>query len=160
DINAMPDGEKAVLTEILLLMDKYNLYGRLAIPKRHDVEWEVPEIYRLCATKNGAFVNIALNEPFGLTILEATACGLPVVATQDGGPSEIIPVCESGLLVPPTDTAEIQKALKAILTDPERWQRMSHTGIRRVREHYSWDHHVEVYLKLIAEYRADAGRAT
>jgi sucrose-phosphate synthase len=160
DINAMPDGEKAVLTEILLLMDKYNLYGRLAIPKRHDVEWEVPEIYRLCATKNGAFVNIALNEPFGLTILEATACGLPVVATQDGGPSEIIPVCESGLLVPPTDTAEIQKALKTILTDPERWQRMSHTGIRRVREHYSWDHHVEVYLKLIAEYRADAGRAT
>lgn len=154
DINAMPDGEKAVLTEILLLMDKYNLYGRLAIPKRHDVEWEVPEIYRLCATKNGAFVNIALNEPFGLTILEATACGLPVVATQDGGPSEIIPVCESGLLVPPTDTAEIQKALKTILTDPERWQQMSHTGIRRVREHYSWDHHVEVYLKLIEIGRA------
>jgi len=155
DINTMPEGEKAVLTEILLLMDKYNLYGRLAIPKKHDVEWEVPEIYRLCALKNGVFVNIALNEPFGLTILEATSCGLPVVATQDGGPSEIIPICESGLLVPPTDTAEIQRALKAILTDPELWQRFSHTGIRRVREHYSWDRHVEGYLKLIAENREE-----
>lgn len=155
DINAMPAGEKEVLTEILLLMDKYNLYGRLAIPKKHDVEWEVPEIYRLCALKSGVFVNIALNEPFGLTILESTACGLPVVATQDGGPSEIIPVCESGLLVPPTDTAAIQKALKEILTDPERWQQMSHTGVRRVREHYSWDHHVEVYLKLVAENRIE-----
>lgn len=156
DIAQMPDGEKEVLTEILLLMDKYNLYGRLAIPKKHDVEWEVPEIYRLCALKKGVFANLALNEPFGLTILEATACGLPVVATEDGGPSEIIPTCESGLLVPPTDTAGIQRALKAILTNPEDWQRMSHTGIRRVREHYSWDQHVENYLKLVSENRRDS----
>ncbi|HAV63823.1 MAG TPA: glycosyl transferase family 1, partial [Verrucomicrobiales bacterium] len=42
DIADMPAGEKDVLTEILLLMDKYNLYGRLAIPKKHDAEWEVP----------------------------------------------------------------------------------------------------------------------
>jgi len=160
DINAMPEGEKEVLTEILLLMDNYNLYGRLAIPKKHDVEWEVPEIYRLCALKNGVFVNVALNEPFGLTILEATSCGLPVVATEDGGPSEILAVCESGLLVPPTDTAAIQKALKTILTDPETWQRMSHTGIRRVRERYSWDRHVDVYLKLVAENRQEVDGKT
>lgn len=160
DIADMPAGEKDVLTEILLLMDKYNLYGRLAIPKRHDTEWEVPEIYRHCANTRGVFVNVALTEPFGLTILEATACGLPVVATQDGGPAESIPVCQSGLLVPPTDTEAIQKALKKILTDGDLWQEMSHTGIRRVREHYSWDHHVKNYLQLVEENRRNAGASS
>jgi len=47
DISEMPQGEKEVLTELLLSMDRYNLYGKLAIPKRHDTDSEVPEIYRL-----------------------------------------------------------------------------------------------------------------
>jgi sucrose-phosphate synthase len=151
DIAQMPPGEKEVLTEILLMMDKYNLYGRLAIPKKHDVEWEVPEIYRLAALKKGVFVNIALTEPFGLTILEATASGLPVVATEDGGPAEILPKCQNGVLVPPTDIAAIQKALRRILTDPDQWTRYSNTGVRKLREHYSWPAHVDRYLKLVKE---------
>lgn len=151
DIETMPDGEKEVLTQILLLMDKYDLYGKLAIPKQHDTGSEVPEIYRLCARKKGVFANIALTEPFGLTILEATACGCPVVATEDGGPAEIIPNCQNGLLVPPTDTTAIQAALKSILSDPEQWKTMSNTGIRKLREHYSWESHAEVYLKLVGE---------
>lgn len=153
DISTMPSGEKEVLTEILLLMDKYNLYGKLAIPKRHDTDAEVPEIYRLCAVKKGVFVNIALTEPFGLTILEATACGCPVVATQDGGPSEIIPTCQNGLLVPPTDTQAIQQALHQILTDEEEWKRMSNTGVQKIREHYSWESHVKQYLQLVHDNR-------
>lgn len=151
DIHEMPTGEKEVLTEILLLMDKYDLYGRLAIPKRHDTKNEVPEIYRLCARKKGVFVNIALTEPFGLTILESTACGCPVVATEDGGPAEIIPTCQNGILVSPTDTKAIQEALKEILVDQEKWKSMSNNGITRVRQHYSWDTHVENYLKLVEE---------
>ncbi|HAV63824.1 MAG TPA: hypothetical protein DCY13_15845, partial [Verrucomicrobiales bacterium] len=66
----------------------------------------------------------------------------------------------SGILVPPTETSAIQKALKKILTDPELWQKMSHTGIRRVREHYSWDKHVENYLKLVQENRRNAKAAS
>ncbi len=151
DISKMPPGEKEVLTEMLLLMDKYNLYGKLAIPKRHEVEWEVPEIYRLAAMKKGVFVNVALTEPFGLTILEATACGLPVVATNDGGPQEILPVLDNGILVPPMDTAAIQKALRRLLTDTEAWQHHSNTGIRKLRQNYSWEAHVDRYLKLINE---------
>lgn len=151
DIHEMPPGEKEVLTEILLLMDKYNLYGKLAIPKKHDTDNEVPEIYRLCARKKGVFVNIALTEPFGLTILESTACGCPVVATQDGGPAEIIPTCENGILVPPRDTAAVQAALNEILIDPEKWKSMSNSGITRVRKHYSWETHVKNYLHLVNE---------
>lgn len=85
DIQVMPDNEREVLTEILLLMDKYNLYGRMAIPKRHDTQNEVPELYRIAADTKGVFVNAALTEPFGLTLIEAAACGVPVIATDDGG---------------------------------------------------------------------------
>ncbi len=42
----------------------------------------VPALYRLAAARGGVFVNPALNEPFGLTLLEAAACGLPVAATR------------------------------------------------------------------------------
>lgn len=153
DIAAMPPGEKEVLTEILLLMDKYNLYGRLAIPKKHDARVQVPEIYRLCAQKKGVFVNMALTEPFGLTLLEASACGLPIVATSNGGPAEIVRRCENGLLADPHDLAAVQKAIKQVLTDPELWLRLSETGVRKVREHYSWERHVERYLKLVQDNR-------
>ena len=49
DVRKMPDNEREVLTDLLMLMDTYDLYGRMAIPKRHDFESEVPELYRIAA---------------------------------------------------------------------------------------------------------------
>ncbi len=115
DISQKEDNERDVLTRMLLLMDKYNLYGKMAIPKKHDFEHEVPELYRIAAKKRGVFVNPALTEPFGLTLLESLACGLPIVATHDGGPKDIISNCQSGVLVDPTDTSAIAQAIKEIL---------------------------------------------
>lgn len=149
DIDRMNPGEREVLTEILLLMDKFNLYGKLAIPKKHDIGMEVPEIYRLTARLKGVFVNVSLAEQFGLTLLEATACGLPVVATQNGGPTEIVPKCENGILVDPFDQQAIQQALKNLLVDQEKWQTQSHAGAANVRRHFSWRTHVENYLELV-----------
>ena len=83
DIHSKEENEREVLTEMLLLMDKYDLYGKMAIPKKHDFELEVPELYRIASEKRGVFVNIALTEPFGLTLLEASASGLPILATDD-----------------------------------------------------------------------------
>src|SRR5574338_494661 len=60
NIQDMPDNEREVLTEILLLMDKYNLYGLMAIPKKHDTEHEIPQLYRIAAQSGGIFVNAAL----------------------------------------------------------------------------------------------------
>ena len=90
NIADMEDNERDVLTDMLLQMDKFDLYGRLAIPKKHDFATEVPELYRICAESKGVFVNPALVEPFGLTLIEASACGLPIVATNDGGPADIV----------------------------------------------------------------------
>jgi sucrose-phosphate synthase len=54
DIETMPDNEREVLTDILLLMDRYDLYGKMAVPKKHDSEYEVPELYRLAAAAGGS----------------------------------------------------------------------------------------------------------
>jgi sucrose-phosphate synthase len=138
DIDTMEDNERDVLTQMLLLMDKYDLYGRMAIPKRHDFEYEVPALYRIAADSRGVFVNPALTEPFGLTLLEASATGLPIVATNDGGPNDIMRNCHNGILVDPTDPAAIAAALKKLIADPEQWEACSKNGILNVREHYTW----------------------
>ncbi len=141
DINSMENNEKAVLTDMLLQMDRYDLYGKLAIPKKHDFSTEVPALYRICAQSRGLFVNPALVEPFGLTLIEASSCGLPIVATNDGGPVEIVKNCSCGLLVDVGATSEIVEAIRNILIDPSMWESFSNNGINGVRQHYSWKAH-------------------
>ncbi len=157
DITKMEDNEQDVLTEILLLMDKYDLYGKIAIPKRHDFEHEVPELYRIAAEKKGVFVNSALTEPFGLTLIEAAACGLPIVAPDDGGPRDIVKNCRCGTLVQTTDTSAIADAVKQIITDSEKWKQYSKAGIMNVRQHYTWESHANSYVKQINRNFADQG---
>lgn len=149
NIVEMEENEKAVLTDMLLHMDRYDLYGKLAIPKRHDFATEVPELYRLCAQSGGVFVNPALVEPFGLTLIEASACGVPIVATDDGGPRDIVANCNNGILVDATDSTQIATAIKAILLDKQQWTMFSNNGINGVRSHYSWRAHCEKYLEVI-----------
>jgi sucrose-phosphate synthase len=157
DITNMEDNERDVLTEILLLMDKYDLYGKIAIPKNHNFEHEVPELYRIAAEKKGVFVNSALTEPFGLTLIEAASCGLPILAPDDGGPRDIVKNCQCGILVDTTDTKAIADAVKQIITDSEKWKRYSKNGIMNIRKHYTWDSHATSYMKQISRIFADQG---
>ncbi len=145
DIRDLEPGAQSVWTHILLLIDAYDLYGRAAVPKSHRAD-EVPEIYRMVAASGGVFVNPALTEPFGLTLLEAAASGLPVVATENGGPVDIIGNCDNGELVDPLDSAAITSALLKLLRDKAVWTRASRNGIEGVKRHYSWEAHAETYL--------------
>ena len=145
DIRDMDDGAQAVLTELLLLVDSYDLYGHIALPKHHTQE-EVPDIYRLAAQSKGVFINPALTEPFGLTLLEAAACGLPLVATENGGPVDIIGNCQNGFLVDPLDTEAIADALLKILKDEAQWSAFSENGLKNVTRFYSWQAHASHYL--------------
>jgi sucrose-phosphate synthase len=149
DIDIMEENERDVLTRMLLLMDKYDLYGKMAIPKKHDFEYEVPALYRIAAEKRGVFINPALTEPFGLTLLEASASGVPIVATNDGGPNDIIRNCKSGILVNPNKPKAIATALKKIITNSQLWETYSKNGIINVREYYTWQNHALQYTELI-----------
>ena len=149
DIATMEDNEREVLTEILLLMDKYNLYGKMAIPKKHDTDFEVPELYRMAAKSGGVFVNASLSETFGLTLIEAAATGVPVVATKDGGPRDIITNCKNGINVDVSDSKNISEALNRILDNQKLWSECSENGIENVKKFYSWKAHTEKYLNEV-----------
>jgi len=146
DISTMEENEREVLTEMLLLLDTYDLYGKMAIPKRHDFATEVPELYRLCADHSGVFINPALVEPFGITLIEAASCGLPIVATNDGGPVDIVAYCDNGILVDATNPGKIASALKELLVNRHLWEKYSQNGINGVRESYAWPAHCLHYL--------------
>lgn len=145
DIRDLEDGAQAVLTELLIGIDAHDLYGRVAMPK-HLRQDQVGEIYRFAAGSGGVFVNPALTEPFGLTLLEAAASGLPLVATENGGPVDIIGNCDNGILVDPLDKAAIARALLDLLTDGERYRQARENGVVKVRAEYSWRSHAERYM--------------
>ena len=146
DIQKMDHGAQGVLKDILLAVDRHDLYGKVAYPKKHEPE-DVPVLYRLAAMSRGVFVNPALTEPFGLTLLEAAASGLPIVATDDGGPTDIIANCRNGELIDPLDIENISTALNGILDDESRWLELAANGLEGVRRHYSWQAHTEAYLE-------------
>ncbi len=148
DIKDMEETSSQVLSDILLTIDKYDLYGKVAYPKHHQPD-DVAILYRLAASSRGVFINPALTEPFGLTLIEAAACGLPIVATEDGGPTDIIRNCQNGYLINPLDQEAMAESLLRTLTDKNQWRRLSKNGIQGVRRHYSWPAHVEKYLDVI-----------
>ncbi len=148
DISTMESSSRQVLLEILQLIDRYDLYGHVAYPKHHTAD-DVPDLYRLTAKTKGVFINPALTEPFGLTLIEATACGVPIVATSDGGPRDIIAACQNGLLIDPLNIQDIQNALRKTLTDAKQWQTWSNNGLTNVRKHFAWESHVEQYLEKL-----------
>ena len=150
DIRDLEDGARSVMTELLQLIDSYDLYGHVAIPKKHG-PGEIPMVYRAVSKGGGIFVNPALTEPFGLTLLEAAASGLPLVATENGGPVDIISNCNNGILVNPLDAGAITDALLYYLQDKAAWDKASQNGLEGVRRNYTWKAHGRRYLEKIRE---------
>ena len=147
DISEMEKETRQQLTQIFKLVDLYDLYGHIAYPKQHTSE-DVPDLYRLAAKTGGVFVNPALTEPFGLTLIEAAASGLPIVATEDGGPRDIVAACKNGLLIDPLKADELSAALLSAISDRQQWRRWSRSGLAGAHRHFSWDAHVKKYMRL------------
>ena len=145
DPRQLEKAQRDVFQQVFELVDRFDLYGHIAYPKQHRRE-QIPEIYRWASRLGGVFVNPALTEPFGLTLLEAAACGLPVVATDDGGPRDILGRCANGVLVDVSDLDALQQGIEDALLQPERWRRWRDNGIEAVSRHFSWDAHVGHYL--------------
>ena len=150
--------QRDVFQQVFDLVDRHNLYGSVAYPKQHRRS-QVPSFYRWAAQREGLFVNPALTEPFGLTLLEAAACGLPMVSTDDGGPRDIQARCDNGLLVDVTDSGALQEALERAGKDSRRWRCWSDNGVEAVSRHFSWDAHVCRYLALMQPLRRSRGQA-
>lgn len=109
----------------------------------------LPEHYRAAEI----LVNPSLSEAFGMSLVEAMSCGLPVVAAHTGGMREIISEGQTGTFFRPGDAAGLANALFQLLNDPQQGRRMGEAGRRRALECYSWDRVaaelMQVYQRLV-----------
>ena len=114
------------------------------------------ELYRFIADRRGAFVQPALYEAFGLTVIEAMTCGLPTFATNRGGPAEIIKHKRSGFHIDPyhgAAAADVMAAFFEACRDrPEEWDRVSKAGLERIFSRYTWEIYANRLMTLSQVY--------
>jgi glycosyltransferase involved in cell wall biosynthesis len=105
---------------------------------------EVDDIPSVLA-RASCFVLPSLTEGISLTLLEAMASGLPVIATRVGGNPEVVAHGDTGVLVPPADPAALARAMLELHADHDRGQRMGQAGRRRVERHFEVRRMVAAY---------------
>ena len=92
-------------------------------------------------------------EPFGMVVLEGMLHGLPIVASDIGGPAEILRDARTGLLVPPRDPDALAGAISRLLGDPSIRVKIGTAAAQEVRRRWTWPHRVRqmqaVYRELI-----------
>ncbi len=101
-----------------------------------------------CLAASDVFVFPSFREGFPNAVLEAMACGLPVVACIIGGVTDVILYEQNGLLVEPGNADRLAAALKTLLDDPEHGRRLGSRALQTVREDYGIDTIAQKYLGL------------
>ncbi|HKJ76665.1 MAG TPA: sucrose synthase [Gammaproteobacteria bacterium] len=138
------------------LMDEHGLDGQVRWLARHLDKRLAGELYRHVADHRGVFVQPALFEAFGLTVIEAMTSGLPTFATCYGGPLEIIEEGRSGFHIDPNHGEEAAEALadffRRCRDESGYWERISEGAVQRVRAHYTWELYAERLLTLSCIY--------
>jgi type III pantothenate kinase len=126
------DAEARRLMEIARdsgVADRVHLVGGLA----HD---RLPALYRSARV----VVSTPWYEPFGITPVEAAACGRPFVGSAVGGLLDTVQHRRSGLLVPPRDPSALAAALRELLDNPQWAASLGDLAARRAHATYSWPH--------------------
>jgi glycosyltransferase involved in cell wall biosynthesis len=109
---------------------------------------DVPDILKLLDVVAHASI---LPEPFGRVIAEAMAMGRPVVASNAGGPTEIIEDGRTGFLVPPGNDEALAARITALLQDPTMAERIGEAGRRTAIERFSAEGHARSVRRVYAK---------
>jgi sucrose synthase len=148
--------EREEIEKMYRLIEEYNLHGKLRWLGIRLSKGDSGEVYRVIADHQGVFVQPALFEAFGLTILEAMISGLPTFGTQFGGPLEIIQDKVNGFYINPTDLEETAQKIIDFVTkcgpNPDYWRQISDKGMERVYSTYTWKIHTTKLLSLARIY--------
>lgn len=148
--------ERDEIIKLYQIIEEYNLYGKIRWLGVRLSKSDSGEIYRVIADRKGIFVQPALFEAFGLTILESMVSGLPTFATQFGGPLEIIQDKVNGFYINPTNLEETAAKILEFVSkcdqSPQYWDAVSQEGINRVLSTYTWKIHTTKLLSLARIY--------
>jgi glycosyltransferase involved in cell wall biosynthesis/phosphoheptose isomerase len=140
------------LAEAEGVADRVRLLGRV----EHD---QVPALMRSA----DAVVSVPWYEPFGITPVEAMACGVPIVASAVGGMIDTVLDGVTGVQVAPRDPERLAEALAGLLGDPERRAAYGRAGVERAKRFYDWERigtsTLAVYEKLARARRAASARS-
>jgi sucrose synthase len=147
--------EREEISKAHELIKRFNIYGKVRwLPSINKLD--TGEVYRLIADLKGIFVQPALFEAFGLTIIEAMASGLPTFAPKFGGPQEIIENGKNGFLMntskPELIASCIEQFLDLVRKDGNLWQSISNNAIERVRKHFNWQSYSQRLINLTKLY--------
>ena len=138
------------------LLSRYKLDGQVRWSKMQTEKVRNGEIYRFVADTRGVFVQPALFEAFGLTVIEAMSSGLPTFATCFGGPLEIIEDGISGFHINPNHGAQASQRMADFFercqAQPEHWAQISAGSLQRVAERYTWERYAERMMTLSRVY--------
>jgi sucrose synthase len=153
--NSSDSEERNEIIKAYDLIESYNLNGKVRwLPSVNKLD--TGEVYRIIADHKGIFVQPALFEAFGLTIIEAMASGLPTFAPKFGGPLEIIEYGVSGFLMNTSKAELIAKDLENFIKHCKRnekfWNMISENGIKRVNDHFNWRSYSQRMINLAKLY--------
>jgi sucrose synthase len=150
------DDEKREIEKMHHLLEQHSLDGNVRWLEGQVDRERNGELYRLVADLRGAFVQPALFEAFGLTVIEAMSTGLPTFATCFGGPLEIIQDGVSGFHIDPNHGNAAMERMARFFgecrRDPKVWDGISERALARVEERYTWRNYAERLLTLAKIY--------
>ncbi|KAK4747009.1 hypothetical protein SAY87_026046 [Trapa incisa] len=148
--------EQAEMKKMYSHIETYKLQGQFRWISSQMNRIRNGELYRYICDTKGVFVQPALYEAFGLTVVEAMTCGLPTFATCNGGPAEIIVHGKSGFNIDPYHGEQAADLLvdffEKCKADPSHWDIISEGAMKRIQEKYTWQIYSERLLNLTAVY--------
>ena len=116
---------------------------------------ELPALYNAADLYVGASRRVELlAEGFGISLVEASACGLAVVGGRSGGVPDAVRDGETGVLVDPEDPAAVAAEIIALLANPERRTQLGSAGRKAVESYYNWDRVVRDLMEIDRRYRS------
>jgi sucrose synthase len=144
--------ERECILDMHNLMDSHDLTSNVRWVGRRLEKNLSGELYRFVADTRGIFVQPALFEAFGLTVVEAMSSGLPVFATIFGGPLEIIEDNVSGFHINPNRGQESAQRMVEFFNrcsrDKTYWNEISRQALERIRRKYNWELYAKKLLSL------------
>jgi len=133
-------GDYKQLARSLEQEDKIEFFGFV----NHD---EVPSLLQ----SFDVFVALSRSESFGVSVLEASACGLPVVVSDAEGFVEVVENNKTGLIVPKNDEVAAAKAIEKLVLNPEKRKQMGQFGRAHVEDNYSWDKSLDIMIEAFSQ---------